>query len=420
LLRLHGMDAQDIEGEAGRRLIPAGLSGQRPVLHYPLRDQGRCHPLDAGQRGELVVLQLLVRREVSRDDPEQVVGLAEEPLGLHDLGDGRHTGLEAEQRLPVCLPDGDEHQRLEGKAEYLGVHDRAVAADRAAALQLTQPAMTGRDAEAHLSGQFCDREAAVLLKGGKDFAVQRVHEKILPQLADNPAQLGNTFRLIGDSFLGRSLSFEGKLAMAASSVAAFWALAALLVAVPGPDWAFVLSSGVRSPTVVPAVGGIVLGYAGITAVVAAGVGALVARSATALTALTAAGGSYLIWLGARTLVRKQSRDVVGDVRSPGSGAPWETLARGMGVSALNPKGLLLFLALLPQFTNARWDWPLAAQLGLLGLVFMLTCAVFYLCLGSFARRILQARPLAADLITRISGAAMVIIGALLLIDRFIV
>jgi threonine/homoserine/homoserine lactone efflux protein len=89
------------------------------------------------------------------------------------------------------------------------------------------------------------------------------------------------------------------------------------------------------------------------------------------------------------------------------------------VSALNPKGLLLFLALLPQFTNARWDWPLTVQLGLLGLVFMLTCAVFYLCLGSFARRILRARPLAAGLITRISGGAMFVIGALLLIDRFI-
>lgn len=207
--------------------------------------------------------------------------------------------------------------------------------------------------------------------------------------------------------------------MAASSVAAFWVLAALLVAVPGPDWAFVLSSGVRSPTVVPAVGGIVLGYAGVTVVVAGGVGALVARSPTALTVLTAAGGSYLIWLGARTLVRKQSRGVVADMRSPGAGASWETLARGIGVSALNPKGLLLFLALLPQFTNTRWEWPLAAQLGLLGLVFMLTCAVFYLCLGSFARRILQARPLAADLITRVSGAAMLVIGALLLIDRFI-
>jgi threonine/homoserine/homoserine lactone efflux protein len=102
-----------------------------------------------------------------------------------------------------------------------------------------------------------------------------------------------------------------------------------------------------------------------------------------------------------------------------AGTAWATLARGMGVSALNPKGLLLFLALLPQFTNPHWTWPLAVQLGFLGLVFMLTCAVFYLCLGSFARKILHARPAAARAVTCFSGAAMIAIGALLLAERLI-
>ena len=87
----------------------------------------------------------------------------------------------------------------------------------------------------------------------------------------------------------------------------------------------------------------------------------------------------------------------------------------MGVSALNPKGLLIFLALLPQFTNPRWSWPLTAQLGLLGLVFAATCGAFYLGLGSAARKILAARPAAARAVTRFSGAAMVVIGALLLV-----
>ena len=227
--------------------------------------------------------------------------------------------------------------------------------------------------------------------------------------------------------------------MAVTSVAAFWAVAALLVAVPGPDWAFVLSSGVRSQTVVPAVGGILLGYAGITVVVAAGVGTLVARSPAALSALTIVGGIYLIWHGTRTVARESARgkpvpgkpalgkpalgkparaDGAGDGGTSGVSSR-EALTRGMGVSGLNPKGLLLYLALLPQFTSARWDWPVAAQLGLLGLIFMLTCAVFYLCLGSFARRILHARPATARVISRLSGVAMVVIGALLLIDRFI-
>lgn len=204
--------------------------------------------------------------------------------------------------------------------------------------------------------------------------------------------------------------------MAASSVAAFWAVAFLLIMVPGADWAFTISSGLRGHSAVPAVGGLVTGYAAITVVVAAGVGALVARTPALLTGLTIAGGMYLMWHGARTFARPPA---------PGTpaGAPASTnratLVKGMGVSALNPKGLLLFLALLPQFTNPRWSWPLAAQLGFLGLVFIVTCAAFYLCLGTFARRILHARPAAARAVTRFSGAAMAVIGALLLAERLI-
>jgi threonine/homoserine/homoserine lactone efflux protein len=204
--------------------------------------------------------------------------------------------------------------------------------------------------------------------------------------------------------------------VAASSVVAFWAVASLLIIVPGADWAFVLSSGLRGGTVVPAVGGLVLGYAGVTVVVAAGVGALVARSPAFLTGLTVVGGLYLMWHGARTFARSAA---------PGApaGAAGRTsrgvLAQGMGVSALNPKGLLVFLALLPQFTSPHGSWPLAAQLGVLGLVFVLTCGTFYLCLGSFARTILNARPATALVITRCSGAAMILVGALLLADRLV-
>jgi threonine/homoserine/homoserine lactone efflux protein len=204
--------------------------------------------------------------------------------------------------------------------------------------------------------------------------------------------------------------------MAASSVLAFWAVALLLIIVPGADWAFVLGSSPGARTAVPAVGGLVLGYAAVTVIVAAGVGALVARSPGLLSGLTIVGGLYLIWHGARTLARAAAPGApAGTAPRGGRG----TLARGIGVSALNPKGLLIFLALLPQFTSVRWSWPLAAQLGLLGLVFILSCAGFYLCLGSFARRILNARPAAARAVTRFSGAAMMVIGALLLIERLV-
>jgi threonine/homoserine/homoserine lactone efflux protein len=274
--------------------------------------------------------------------------------------------------------------------------------------------------------------------------------------------------------------------MAASHVAAFWAVAMLLIIVPGADWAFVLSSSLDGRTAVLAVGGLVLGYAVLAMAVAAGVGALVARSAAILAGLTIAGGLYLIWHGARTLARPaapgaaaeeadttaratgSTRQATGRTRQatgttqpatgrtrqatgttqpatgrtrqatgttqPATGRTRQatgttqpatgrtgrvTVARGAGVSALNPKGLLLFLALLPQFTSPHWGWPLPVQLGFLGLVFMLSVAAFYLCLGSFARRSLNSRPAAARAVSRLSGAAMIVIGALLLIERLV-
>ena len=239
--------------------------------------------------------------------------------------------------------------------------------------------------------------------------------------------------------------------MAADSVVAFWAVALLLIMVPGADWAFVLGASLGGRPVLPAVGGLVVGYAGITIVVAAGVGAVVGRSPGLLAGLTVAGGCYLIWHGAITFARPSAQGrgspragtAAADFAAAGPAAagpaaagpaaagpaaagpaapagisPADTgravLVRGIGVSALNPKGLLVFLALLPQFTNPRWSWPLAVQLGLLGLVFVLSCGAFYLGLGSAARKILAARPAAARGVTRFSGAAMVVIGALLL------
>src|SRR5580693_2600657 len=125
---------------------------------------------------------------------------------------------------------------------------------------------------------------------------------LLPPNGSIRGKLGSTFGLIRASFLSEAES-EGENAMAASSVAAFWVVAFLLIIVPGADWAFVIGTVLGGRPVLPAVGGLVLGYAGIPLAVAAGVGALVARAPAALTALTVAGGLYLIWLGARALAR---------------------------------------------------------------------------------------------------------------------
>ena len=80
-------------------------------------------------------------------------------------------------------------------------------------------------------------------------------------------------------------------------------------------------------------------------------------------------------------------------------------------------GLLVFLALLPQFARPGGAWPMTAQLALLGGVFVTLCFAFYLSLGFGARRILTARPVAARIISRVSGVAMILVGLLLVAER---
>jgi threonine/homoserine/homoserine lactone efflux protein len=203
--------------------------------------------------------------------------------------------------------------------------------------------------------------------------------------------------------------------MPAESIEGFWAVTLLLIFSPGPDWAYTLGVAVGGGRVVPAVAGLVAGYVGLTLVVAAGVGAVVAGDAGVLSALSAVGGAYLLWLGVTTL------RTAGHARfaaAPSAQTARATFFRGVGVSGLNPKGLLVFLALLPQFVDRSGQWPVAVQMLTLGVVFTVSCAVVYSGVGVFARTMLSAKPHAARAIARLSGAAMIVLGSALLVERF--
>jgi threonine/homoserine/homoserine lactone efflux protein len=164
------------------------------------------------------------------------------------------------------------------------------------------------------------------------------------------------------------------------------------------------------------VAGLLAGYAALTAVVAAGLAAVITRSPLVLTVLTTFGAVYLLWLGITTVTRPPAPGAAADR----AGQSWvRRAAKGAGVSGLNPKALLLFLAFLPQFLTHGAAWPFAAQIALLGLVHTANCAVVYTSVGATAGRVLRARPAAATAVTRCSGAAMIAIGALLLADHLL-
>ncbi|MFF2513977.1 LysE family translocator [Streptomyces sp. NPDC058086] len=198
------------------------------------------------------------------------------------------------------------------------------------------------------------------------------------------------------------------------TVAAFLAVDLLLVFTPGADWAYAITAGLRDRSVVPAVAGLIAGYAGYTVLAVAGLVVIVANSATVLTALTVAGAVYLMWLGWGVLSRPT---VLGVSTEAMPSSRRQIMLKGAGISGLNPKALLLYFSLFPQFIDPGAGWPVAAQTGLLGTLHMTACAVVYVAVGVLARTVLRTRPSAARAVTRASGAMMIGIGGFLLVER---
>lgn len=203
--------------------------------------------------------------------------------------------------------------------------------------------------------------------------------------------------------------------MSLSLFAAFWAVSALFIITPGADWAYTISAGIRGRVVIPAVAGLLSGHLIATLVVAAGVGAFVTSEPSVMTAITVAGAGYLLWLGS-VMMRHPSVPSAGNVDEGESGLQWAL--KGLCISGFNPKVFLLFLALLPQFTDPEGSWPLPAQMFVLGLIHVCSSGIVYLLVGYGSRAVLKTHPRAALLVSWISGALMIIIAALLLVERF--
>lgn len=199
-------------------------------------------------------------------------------------------------------------------------------------------------------------------------------------------------------------------------LAAFWAVSIMFVITPGADWAYTISAGMRDRAVPPAVGGLLLGHLVATLIVAAGVGALITSVPFALTVLTIVGAAYLLWLGVG-LIANPPVPVAASEQGQDSWGRWAV--KGFGVSGLNPKVFLLFLALLPQFTDAAAAWPVPTQIIALGGVHVINCCLVYLMVGYGSRAVLRTRPQAAEAVGRVSGAIMIVLAIVLVAESLL-
>lgn len=203
--------------------------------------------------------------------------------------------------------------------------------------------------------------------------------------------------------------------MDAGLTVAFWGVSMLFVITPGVDWAYAIASGLRHHRgVLPAVSGMLAGHLTATFVVAAGVAALLAASEVAMTVLTVAGAAYLIWLGIASLRHHATSDLDSEA-APAGGR--RLFAKGIGISLLNPKVFLLFLALLPQFTDSAAAWPVGEQMIVLGALHVANCAIVYFAVGYGASTILTRHPQPAKIVSVASGVVMIGLGIVLMAER---
>jgi len=201
---------------------------------------------------------------------------------------------------------------------------------------------------------------------------------------------------------------------------AFIVVAVALACTPGVDWAYSITAGLRQRSFVPAVAGLCGGYLLHTILMVAGLAALLAGMPGVLGWITVAGAGYLLWLGVSTLRswRGASFSTADAVGTPNANQ-LRTFLQGMGTSGINPKGLLFYVALVPQFVSTEASLPVPVQSGLLGLTFVLLAGIVYTCVALLARKLLQSRPGAARKVTLASGVIMVGLGVVLLSEQLV-
>lgn len=201
--------------------------------------------------------------------------------------------------------------------------------------------------------------------------------------------------------------------IATDRLAAFATAAFVLIVVPGPSVLFVISRGVALgrraalATVLGNAGGLL---AQVVAV-ALGVGTVVARSAAVFQVLKLGGAAYIVVLGVRALRdRKRLSTVLDAGVAPASAR--RLLAEGFVVGVSNPKSIVFFAAVLPQFVD-RSLGHVPLQLAILGLVFVaiaLVCDSLWAVAAGTARQWLAGSPARLEALGGIGGVLMIGLG----------
>lgn len=211
-----------------------------------------------------------------------------------------------------------------------------------------------------------------------------------------------------------------------STLAAFSALAFVIIVIPGPSVLFIVGRALqhgRREALLSVVGN--AGGAVVHAVlVAFGVGAIIAASQGAFVALKIVGGAYLVYLGIQAIRHRGEglavpADAVGEPDSQARPSASRVLGESFVVGVTNPKTLVFVAAVLPQFVDPARG-PASAQILVLGLLFAFIAIVSdgaYALLAAGAKRWFGRSPRRLSRMRAAGGGMMATLGVVLMLSR---
>ncbi len=193
----------------------------------------------------------------------------------------------------------------------------------------------------------------------------------------------------------------------------FFVTELVLSLTPGPAVLFVIASALRGrlPSSVPATIGILSANAFYFALSATGIGAILAASYQFFVAVKYLGAAYLVILGLRSLFSRESKFQPADPATPASRSTMrQSGMNGFLLQIANPKAIIFFVAIVPQFVDPRR--PIGWQIVILGLTSIIPEFFVLLAYGALASQAshLMHEPKYASWTNRISGALLILAG----------
>jgi threonine/homoserine/homoserine lactone efflux protein len=197
----------------------------------------------------------------------------------------------------------------------------------------------------------------------------------------------------------------------------------VIILAPGPSVLFVIARAIAwgRKTAVFTVAGNVTGAFALSTLVAIGLGPILQRSDLAYAAIQWGGSLYLTYLGVEAIRQRKSH--AEDMRNQGDAAPGiaRSMRDGFWVGALNPKGLVFYAAVLPQFVD-RDRGNVALQLIFLGAVFSILAFISdgtWGLLAGTARQWLATDAKRLEKLRATGGIVMIILGISVLISAIV-